>query len=90
MDADGTRLVCERTANKPIALLEAASEFPPGPEVVIEATYGSERRVKNDERDPRDLADLLRPGRLTAVVTLQRALEYCRGPAQHHAADPSD
>lgn len=40
MDAEGERLGCRRIANDPKALLEAVLEHGPGPEVVIEATYG--------------------------------------------------
>ncbi len=40
MDAEGERLGCRRIANSPRAMLDAVLEHGPGPEVVIEATYG--------------------------------------------------
>lgn len=40
MDADGQRLGCRRIANEAKALLDAVLEHGPGPEVVVEATYG--------------------------------------------------
>jgi transposase len=89
MSADGEMLGCVRIPSEPLALAKAVEEAGPGPEVVLESTYGwywaadllqdlgahvhlahplgnswGNRRVKNDERDARDLAAMLRLGRL--------------------------
>ena len=50
IDAEGERLGCQRIANEPKALLEAVLEHGPGPEVVIEATYGWVRHEAPHDR----------------------------------------
>ena len=110
MSATGEKLSCVRIANDPMAIAAAVVAAGPGPEVVIEATYGwywvvdllqangarvhlanpqglnwGQRRVKNDERDAIDLADMLRLGRLPEAWIAPPAVRELRELVRYRA-----
>ncbi len=111
MTEAGQQLSTVRIDNDPIVLGLEIAKAGPGPEVVLEATYGwywaadalqaagarvhlahplgvkgfTYRRVKNDQRDAADLADLLRMGRLPEAWIAPPAVRELREQVRHRA-----
>ena len=110
MNSAGEKLSTIRLANDPLTIAAAVAEAGPDPEVVLEANgvrvhlanpqglNWGQRRVKNDERDAVDLADMLRLGRLPqawiappSVRELRELVRYralCRHRHRARYAEP--